>query len=149
MGLRSQNKVHRRSTRVTLPRHDSSSKCWRHGPSQCAFERHFPPGHPPFWILSGGECLSNAHWLGPWRQHLMTNYGLRQNHRKIIRKTKKSAFCVPYSVLRWRTRHSKRLSLLSSWARFPHGQSQSTLCRKSWVSSGHSGFLPPCQVVIL
>jgi hypothetical protein len=21
-------------------------------------------------------------WLGPWRQHLMTNYGLRQNHRK-------------------------------------------------------------------
>ena len=20
-------------------------------------------GHP------GGECLSNAHWLGPWRQH--------------------------------------------------------------------------------
>jgi hypothetical protein len=28
----------------------------------------------------------------------MTNYGLRQNHRKIIGKTKKSAFCVPYSV---------------------------------------------------
>ena len=38
------------------------------------------------------------HWLGPWRQHLMTNYGLRQNHRKIIAKTKKSAFCVRYSV---------------------------------------------------
>jgi hypothetical protein len=34
-----------------------------------------------------GECLSNAHWLGPWRQHLMTNYGLRQNHRKNIGKT--------------------------------------------------------------
>jgi hypothetical protein len=29
----------------------------------------------------------------------MTNYGLRQNHRKIIGKTKKSAFCVPYSVV--------------------------------------------------
>ena len=28
----------------------------------------------------------------------MTNYGLRQNHRKIIGKTKKLAFCVPYSV---------------------------------------------------
>jgi hypothetical protein len=28
----------------------------------------------------------------------MTNYGLRQSHRKIIGKTKKSAFCVPYSV---------------------------------------------------
>ena len=20
-------------------------------------------------IIRGGECLSNAHWLGPWRQH--------------------------------------------------------------------------------
>ena len=60
-------------------------------------------GIPPldirhFEYYQGGECLSNAHWLGPWRQHLMTNYGLRQNHRKIIGKTKKSAFCVPYSV---------------------------------------------------
>jgi hypothetical protein len=51
-----------------------------------------------FEYYQGGECLSNAHWLGPWRQHLMTNYGLRQNHRKIIGKTKKSALCVPYSV---------------------------------------------------
>ena len=49
-----------------------------------------------FEYYQGGECLSNAHWLGPWRQHLMTNYGLRQNHRKIIGKRKKSAFCVPY-----------------------------------------------------
>ena len=60
-------------------------------------------GIPPldirhFEYYQGGECFSNAHWLGPWRQHLMTNYGLRQNHRKIIGKTKKSAFCVPYSV---------------------------------------------------
>jgi hypothetical protein len=60
-------------------------------------------GIPPldvhhFEYYQGGECLSNAHWLGPCRQHLMTNYGLRQNHRKIIGKTKKSAFCVPYSV---------------------------------------------------
>jgi hypothetical protein len=60
-------------------------------------------GIPPldvhhFEYYQGGECLSNAHWLGSWRQHLMTNYGLRQNHRKIIGKTKKSAFCVPYSV---------------------------------------------------
>jgi hypothetical protein len=52
-----------------------------------------------FEYYQGGECLSNAHWLGPWRQHVMTNYGLRQNHRKIIGKTKKSAFCVPYSVI--------------------------------------------------
>jgi hypothetical protein len=65
--------------------------------------RGIPPlhGRPPFLTLSGGgECLSNAHWLGQWRQHLMTNNGLRQNHRKIIGKTKKSAFCVPYSVAR-------------------------------------------------
>ena len=39
-------------------RNDSSWKCWRHGPSQCAYERHSPPGRPPFWILSKGECLS-------------------------------------------------------------------------------------------
>jgi hypothetical protein len=51
-----------------------------------------------FEYYQGGECLSNVHWLGPWRQHLMTNYRLCQNHRKIIGKTKKSAFCVPYSV---------------------------------------------------
>ena len=29
-------------------------KCWRHGPSQCTYERHSPPGRPPIWILSGG-----------------------------------------------------------------------------------------------
>ena len=63
-------------------------------------------GIPPldvchFEQYQGGECFSNPHWLGPWRQHLMTNYGLRQNHRKIIGKTKKSAFCVPYSVITW------------------------------------------------
>jgi hypothetical protein len=62
-------------------------------------------GIPPldiryFEYYQGGECLTNTHWLGPWRQHLMTNHGLRQNHRKIIGKTKKSAFCAPYSVIR-------------------------------------------------
>jgi hypothetical protein len=51
-----------------------------------------------FEYFQGGECLSNAHWQWPWRQHLMTNYELCPNHRKIIGKTKKSAFCVPYSV---------------------------------------------------
>jgi hypothetical protein len=43
-------------------------------------------------------------------QHLMTNYGLRQNHRKIIGKTKKSAFCVPYSVVQQKCNSSKYLS---------------------------------------
>ena len=36
--------------------------------------------HPPDNIQNGGrpggECLSNAHWLGPWRQHLMMNHGV-------------------------------------------------------------------------
>jgi hypothetical protein len=93
-----------------------------------------------FEYYQGGECLSNAHWLGPWHRirrysrsvtqasicprfckRFVINhailasttgtlylpkpdknfrwYGLRQNHRKIIGKTKKSAFCVPYSVI--------------------------------------------------
>jgi hypothetical protein len=68
-------------------------------------------GIPPldvhhFEYYQGGECLSNAHWLGPWRQHFMTNHELRQNHRKIIGKTKKSAFCVPYSVAEFQTAKS-------------------------------------------
>jgi hypothetical protein len=64
------------------PCHDSSSKCWCHGPSQCAYERHYPPGRRPFLIFSGGECLSNVHWLGPWRQHFDDELRLCQNHRK-------------------------------------------------------------------
>ena len=35
-----------------------------------------PPEHLPFWIFSGGECLS-AHWLGPW-QRLCQNHGQNQ-----------------------------------------------------------------------
>jgi hypothetical protein len=51
-----------------------------------------------FNIIRGGECLSNAHWLGPWGQHFDDELRLRQNHWKIIGKTKKSGFCVVYSV---------------------------------------------------
>ena len=36
--------------------------------------------HPPDNIQNGGrpggECLSNAHWLGPWRQHFEMNHGV-------------------------------------------------------------------------
>ena len=55
------------------------------------------------------------------------------------------------SELRWRSRQSKRLSPLSlefdPWVWGFHSshsceKSKSTLCRKSWVFSGHSGFLP-------
>jgi hypothetical protein len=42
----------------------------------------------------GGECLSNAHWLGQWRQHFDDELRLRQNHWKIIGKTKQLGFCV-------------------------------------------------------
>ena len=60
-------------------------------------------GIPPldvrhFEYYQGDKCLSNAHWLGPWRQHFDDELRLRQNHSKIIGKTKKSAFCVHYSV---------------------------------------------------
>ena len=89
----------RRSTRVTAATPWFIIKMltpWSYSP--CTFERHSPLDVRHFEYYQGGECLSNAHWLGPWREHLVTNYGLRQNHRKIIGKTKKSAFCVPYSV---------------------------------------------------
>jgi hypothetical protein len=49
-----------------------------------------------FEYFQGGACLSNAHWLGPWRQHFDDELRLRQNHWKIIGKTKKSGFCVVY-----------------------------------------------------
>ena len=53
-----------------------------------------------FEYFQGGECLSNTHWLGPWRQHFDDELRfICQNHWKIIRKTKKSVFCVVYSVI--------------------------------------------------
>jgi hypothetical protein len=51
-----------------------------------------------FEYFQGGECFSNTHWLGPWRQHFDDELRLRQNHWKIIEKTKKSGFCIVYSV---------------------------------------------------
>jgi hypothetical protein len=36
---------------------------------QCAYARHYPSGRRHFEYFQGGECLSNAHWLGPCRQH--------------------------------------------------------------------------------
>jgi hypothetical protein len=66
-------------TYCTLPpRHDSSQfllpSC--HVPSRCVYERHSPPEHLPFRILSGG-----GEW-GTRRQH-------RNGYAKIIGKTKK------------------------------------------------------------
>jgi hypothetical protein len=40
--------------------------------------------------MSRGGCLSNAHWLGPWRQHFDMNHG--------VAGLLESTFCVPYSV---------------------------------------------------
>ena len=57
----------------------------------CAYERHFPPGRGPFWILSGGWMpLISALAIRPWRQHFDGELRLRQNHRK----TKKSGICI-------------------------------------------------------
>jgi hypothetical protein len=50
------------------------------------------------YFQGGGECFSNAHWLGPWRQHFDDELRLRQNHWKIIGKNKKLGFCVVHSV---------------------------------------------------
>jgi hypothetical protein len=36
-----------------------------------------------FEYFQGGECLSNAHWLGPWRQHFDAESG----YAKIIGKS--------------------------------------------------------------
>jgi hypothetical protein len=55
-----------------------------------------------FEYFQGGEYLSNAHWLGPWRQHFDDKLRLRQNDWKIIGKTNKSGFCVVYSVTVYR-----------------------------------------------
>jgi hypothetical protein len=44
-----------------------------------------------FEYFQGGECLSNAHWLGLWRQHFDDELRLRQNHWKIVGTTKKSS----------------------------------------------------------
>jgi hypothetical protein len=57
-----------------------------------------------------GECLSNAHWLGPWRQHFDDESRLRQNHWKITGKTKKFGFCVAYSVNSCRHAHAITLA---------------------------------------
>jgi hypothetical protein len=49
--------------------------------------------HPPDNIQNGGrpggKCLSNAHWLGPWRQHFDD-----ESWQRLL----ESTFCVPYSV---------------------------------------------------
>ena len=81
---------------------ETSRSTERHGPSQCAFDiRHFE-------YYQGGECLSNAHWLGPWRQHFDDELRLHQNNWKIIGKTKTSGFCVVYSVTTAYTNHIKQ-----------------------------------------
>jgi hypothetical protein len=88
-----------------------------------ALMRGIPPGLPPFWILSGGECLSNAHRLGPWRQHFHDELRLRQSHWKIVGKTKKLGNCVAYSVtscpqisLDVHTRHAHAITIASKMA---------------------------------
>ena len=43
-----------------------------------------------FEYNQAGECLSWAHWLGPWRQHFDDELRLLQNHRK----TQEVGFCI-------------------------------------------------------
>jgi hypothetical protein len=50
-----------------------------------------------FEYFQGGECLSNAHWLGLWRQHFDDELRLRQNHWKIVQKKMYDLLCSEYS----------------------------------------------------
>jgi hypothetical protein len=97
-------KTHRRTTQPEKRNHchamicnDLSSKCGCHDPSQCAYERHSPPppGHPLFWILSGGvnashkrtgRTMASAIWrwitVIPWHQQFEDELLLCQNYRK-------------------------------------------------------------------
>ena len=73
---------------------DSRNRC--HGPSQCTYKRHYPLDVCHFEYFKRGKCLSNVHC--PWNQHFDDELQLRENHMKIIGKTKKSTLCVSYSV---------------------------------------------------
>jgi hypothetical protein len=66
------------------------------GPSQCAYEKRPPWMSTILNIIRGGECLSNAHWLGPWRQHFNDELRLRQNRWKIIGNHKVGQLCSLY-----------------------------------------------------
>jgi hypothetical protein len=70
-----------------------------------------------FEYFRGGvcKCLFNAHWLGPWRKHFDNELRLRQNHWKIIGKTKKSGFCVFYS---WTNEHVYDIQYNIIWPNF-------------------------------
>jgi hypothetical protein len=110
-------KTYIRSTRASnrchaMIRNDWWSKCWRHGPSQCAYESYYPLDVRHFEYFQGGECLSNAHWLGTWRQHFDDELQLRQNHWKIIHRKKqevgllRSLFC---GTVAWRLQNRMKV----------------------------------------
>jgi hypothetical protein len=62
---------------------------------------------------------------GPWRQHFDDELRLRQNHWKIIGKTKKSGFCVVYSVAVLSQRHNRQPRKPGSLP--PHGATGPTV----------------------
>jgi hypothetical protein len=85
-----------------------------------------------FWILSRGWMPLKhalARNLGQWHQHFDDKLQLCQNHWKIIGKTKRSGFCITYSVAvvsicqcdnclhrPWHDRDShKKVGLLTHW----------------------------------
>jgi hypothetical protein len=79
-------KTHRRSTRVTADTPWFIIKMLTPWSQPVRVWETSPPGRPPFWILSGGECLSNAHWLGPWPSAFWLRITVTpkslENHRK-------------------------------------------------------------------
>ena len=61
-------------------------------------EEAFPLDVCHFEYYQGGECLPKTHQPGPWRQHFDDELRSRQNHWKIIGKTKKLGFCMTHPV---------------------------------------------------
>ena len=48
-----------------------------------AYGRYSPLDDRHFEYYQGSECLSQAHWLGPWCQHSDDELRLRQNHQEV------------------------------------------------------------------
>ena len=85
-----------------------------------------------FEYNQAGECLSWAHWLGPWRQHFDDELRLLQNHRKNqevghlyslysvtkVTKNQKSRRIVPLNRTNRRSvpRHCSHGNSLNTWS---------------------------------
>jgi hypothetical protein len=107
----SQNKVHRRPTSLFFLSFSYDFGVTRNSSSNAdamvAASARLRGIHPPDIIQnggrSGGECLSYAHWLGPWAMASAFWWWIMAWQRLL-----ESTFCVPYSVvLFWKASFDK------------------------------------------